>query len=253
MREFVMPGMPESNVIGAGASQSASAASSEYRMYNAWEGDTMERQGNQSTAHIDQEAAMEELRERYAHGALPLEEFRRLMGAVMVTTDPAELQAIIGQLPPNPSGNRALAQSVASYPTNQPYRGAGRPLASGSSITAVFGSVDRRNVFWELGPELDVTALFGEVKLDVRMARLTAEESVLRLNAIFGEVSVIVPAGMRVYVDSSARFGEVSLPGRRSIEGIVSRDSLALGNDKSGFTLRIEATATFGEVKIRTA
>lgn len=246
-----MSGVPESNLSGAGASQSASAANSEYRSYNAWEGDNMERQGNYPTAHIDQEAAMEELRERFAHGDISLDELRNLMGAIMVTTDPVELQAILNQLPPSQSGSRALSQSASSLPMNRSYRG-GRPMTTGSSITAVFGSVDRRSVFWELGPELDVTALFGEVKLDVRMARLTAEESTLRLNAVFGEISVIVPAGMRVFIDGSARFGEVSLPGHRNVEGIVSRDSVALAGDNSGYTLRIEATATFGEVKIRT-
>lgn len=189
---------------------------------------------------MDQQTAMEELRERYARGGLPLDEFRRLMGLLMVTTDPAECQAILDQLPPEPERH-------VSAPL--PHSG---PLASNRPfhrLSAFFGQVDRTGSLWELGPETQVNATFGEAKLDVRMARLSEGENILRLNALFGEIKVIVPQGMRVYMESSARFGQVTAPGH-TIGGITMHDEFALGRSETSSYLRIEAVATFGEVKV---
>ena len=189
---------------------------------------------------MDQATAIEELRERYARGGLPLDEFRQLMGTLMVTTDPAECQAILDRLPPEPAG--ALSIPIAR-------REPARRSSGGQRISAWFGSVDRSGDLWELGPETEVSAVFGEVRLDVRMARLVEGENILRANALFGEVTIIVPQGLRVYIESQARFGEVSVPGH-TIGGIAAGDNFSLGNTSAGSYLRIEATATFGEVKI---
>lgn len=194
---------------------------------------------------MDQQTAMEELRERYARGGLPLDEFRRVMGQLMVTTDPAECRAILGTLPPEPDQPRAVSAPLPS---------SSRPLESprggrAHRISAFFGEADRTGALWELGPETLVSATCGEVRLDVRMARLSEGENILRLNALFGEIKVIVPQGLRVYMEGSARFGEVSAPGH-SIGGITMRDEFTLGEADAGSYLRIEATATFGEIKV---
>lgn len=190
---------------------------------------------------MDQQTAIEELRERYARGGLPLDEFRRLMGLLMVTTDPAECQALLDQLPPEPERHLSapLVRSGALVSGDRPIH----------RVSAFFGEVDRTGALWELGPETHVSATFGEAKLDVRMARLSEGENVLRLNALFGEVKVIVPAGMRIYMESTARFGQVSAPGH-TVGGITMRDEFALGRTETNSYLRIEANATFGEVKV---
>lgn len=188
---------------------------------------------------MDQATAIEELRERYARGGLPLEEFRRLMGTLMVTTDPAECQAILNQLPPEPPSALSVPLAHHGSASYSPVR----------RISAWFGEVDRSGDLWELGPETEVSAVFGSVRLDVRMARLTEGENVLRVSALFGEVTIIVPQGLRIYVESQARFGEVSVPGH-NIGGISLRDSFALGDANAGSYLRIQAAATFGEVSI---
>jgi len=201
-----------------------------------------------SQPDIDQEMAMEELRERYAHGTIDIEEFQRLIGLVMVTTDPRELQAIIDQAPPDPAAHRAVVASRSGgLAASASARRAARP------INAFFGEVDRSRHFWELGAETEVNATFGEVNLDIRMARMSEGPHVLRLNALFGEINVTVPRGMYVTVDSTARFGEVNAPGHE-IGGILARDELSLGAEGAGgISLHIEATATFGEINIRTA
>jgi predicted membrane protein len=192
---------------------------------------------------MDQETAIEILRERYARGGLPLEEFRRLMSHLMVTTDPVECQAILEELPKE-SEREAAPREVRQISTSR----------SGSRkahrISAFFGEVDRGGALWELGPETHVSATFGEANLDVRMAKLVPGENILRLSALFGEISVIIPEGLHVLVDSSARFGEVSVPGH-TIGGITVSDEFTLGDTSTASYLRIEANATFGEIKIR--
>ena len=204
---------------------------------------------------MDQQGAMEELRERYARGGLPLDEFRRVMGQLMVTTDPAECRAILDTLPPEPEQPRAVSPVSPVSPASGPLPAPSRPLESPRSgrrahhISAFFGEADRTGALWELGPETLVSATCGEVRLDVRMARLSEGENILRLNALFGEIKVIVPQGLRVYVEGSARFGEVSAPGH-SLGGITMRDEFTLGEAETSSYLRIEANATFGEIKV---
>ncbi len=188
-------------------------------------------------AIMDQATAIEELRERYARGGLPLDEFRRLMGTLMVTTDPAECQAILDSLPPEPARDPALPAAWSA------------PSGARHRIAAWFGEVDRSGALWDLGPEAEASAIFGEVRLDVRMAKLTPGENVLRLNALFGEIRVVVPKGLRIYIDSNARFGEVQVPGHHSVGGIAASDRFTLGTETPSY-LRIEATANFGEIQI---
>lgn len=190
---------------------------------------------------IDQETAIEELRERYARGGLPLEEFRQLMGKLMVTSDPVERLAILQSLPAEPAYDLPIIAQRISRTQAQ--------SARGHVISALFGSVDRSGSLWELGPETQVNATFGEVRLDVRMARLAEGENILRLNARFGEINVLVPRGLRVMIESNAIFGEVSVPGH-SVAGITAHETFALGETQNTSYLRIIATATFGEVEI---
>lgn len=191
---------------------------------------------------IDQETAIEELRERYAHGGLPLEEFRQLMGKLMITSDPVERQAILRSLPTEPAYEfPTIAQRIV--------RARAQAATPGHTISAFFGMVDRRGSLWELGPETQVNATFGEVRLDIRMARLAEGENLLRLNARFGEIDVLVPRGLHVLIESNAIFGEVSVPDH-SVAGITAHEAFTLGEARSASYLRIIATATFGEVKI---
>lgn len=190
---------------------------------------------------IDQETAIEELRERYARGGLHLDEFRQVMGKLMVTSDPIERKAILQSLPPEPISESATIARRVPRPSDQ--------RARGHTISAFFGTVDRSGSLWELGPETQVNATFGEVRLDIRMARLAEGENLLRLNALFGEIEVLVPRGLRILIESNAAFGEVSVPGH-SVGGISAHEAFALGETESASYLRIKAIATFGEVKI---
>jgi hypothetical protein len=210
---------------------------------------TTERQTQEGS--MDQEMAIEMLRERYARGGLPLDEFRQLMGTLMVTTDPTELQAIIDSLPPEVERSRSEVASprAARVVSAEP---AQRAMSPGvHRISALFGEVDRSGVLWDLGPEMQATAMFGELRLDVRMARLTEGLNVLRVHAIFGEVQVIIPEGMDVEIESHVQFGSVSAP-RSGADWSAGSAARERATSLTGRALRIIATATFGEVSIRT-
>jgi len=189
---------------------------------------------------MNQVTAIAELRERYARGGVALEDFRRLMGELLITTDPSACQAIIDQLPPEPDFDPfTRPDTVTPARASQTHR-----------ITAFFAEVDRSDTLWELGPRTDVRATFGEVRLDVRMASLTPGENVLNLHATFGEIRVIIPSGLRVHVEGSVRFGEILVPGYTN-SGITGHQSTTFGSASTGSWLRINAAATFGEVVIR--
>ena len=211
---------------------------------------------------MDQETAIETLRERYAQGGLPLEEFRRLMGKLLVTTDPEECQALLDELPPAPPAPPApepIAQRGVARRDAGPWRQEGGETQANPNvhrIMAMFGKVDRSTVLWDLGPEMQATALFGDVSLDVRMARLVEGENVLRVHAIFGEVKLTIPEGMDVTIHSTAQFGEVSTPrqwGRWGDWGERgARAPSSPAPSTAGRRLTVYATATFGQVSIRT-
>jgi hypothetical protein len=207
---------------------------------------------------MDQETAIELLRERYARGGVPLEEYRRLMGKLLVTTDPTECQALLDELPPAPveveaargADDAPAARGVSRYEATAG-RGTGSPEANPNAhrIMALFGTVNRSDVLWDLGPETQATAVFGEVKLDVRMARMVEGENVLRVHALFGEVRLTIPEGMDVTIHSTAQFGEVSTPRQLGRVDPPRREAQA---PAAGRRLVIYATATFGQVTIRT-
>jgi hypothetical protein len=227
--------------------------------------DRMRAQGRRSTdwrstdweATMDQETAIELLRERYARGGVPLEQYRQLMGKLLVTTDPAECQALLDELPPAPaevSESRAADEPARARGVSTDTSDARRSSQSTANpnthrLLAMFGSIDRSEVLWDLGPETQATALFGEVKLDVRMARLVEGENILRVQAIFGEVALTIPEGMDVTIHTSVQFGEVSVPRLLRDTGAGRRD---IPPQQSGRRLIVYATATFGQVSIRT-
>lgn len=82
-----------------------------------------------------------------------------------------------------------------------------------------------------------LTAVFGEVKCDLRGA-IIKEDQVINCSAIFGGIDIFVPANVKVKIKSNSAFGGVSNEKRRNPEG----------NAK---TIYINATCVFGGVEIK--
>ena len=84
---------------------------------------------------------------------------------------------------------------------------------------------------------VDLTAVFGGVKCDLKNALIEAD-AVINTTSIFGGIDIIVPENVRVKIKSSSIFGGVS-DGRKHAE------------NKEGHTIYVNATCLFGGVDIK--
>lgn len=84
---------------------------------------------------------------------------------------------------------------------------------------------------------VDLTAIFGGVKCDLKNAVIEAD-AVINTTSIFGGIDIIVPENVKVKVKSSSIFGGVS-DGRKYVE------------NKEGHTIYVNATCLFGGVDIK--
>ena len=82
-------------------------------------------------------------------------------------------------------------------------------------------------------------SMFGEIKLDLREAQPTSEGATLDATALFGALSIRVPKEWRVEVNGAPIFGSIN--NQAIADGSPSEDAP---------TLKIDALALFGEVKI---
>lgn len=104
----------------------------------------------------------------------------------------------------------------------------------GKSVVAIFGSQDLKVTEKYLGG--DVEAIFGSIDLDISEAKLETETPI-KINAIFGGVTIQTPKDVNVIVKSVPIFGGV--------------ESKVKSNEKAKKTIYIEAVAVFGGVEIK--
>jgi predicted membrane protein len=89
------------------------------------------------------------------------------------------------------------------------------------------------------------TAIFGEVKLDLRQAELAPGEQRLDVTSVLGGAEVRVPASWNVIVDGTPVLGQVK--DKRWPAGAAPP-----GAGSGGSSLRIRGTAVLGEIKVDT-
>lgn len=104
---------------------------------------------------------------------------------------------------------------LAGYQVGPPEPGAQPPPAPPARLPrqdvqrlwAVLGECERRGT-WQVPAQLTVTALLGEIRLDLREAQLSAGVTTIEVRGLFAEVRIIVPDGYRVECAGSAILGE---------------------------------------------
>ncbi len=94
----------------------------------------------------------------------------------------------------------ALTADLAA-PAAQPIR-----IDNRRSVAAVFGK-ERRDGRWVVPDSLVVTAIFGEVVLDLREALLQARRITLLATVIGGTVELIIPEGVAVEMTGTSVLG----------------------------------------------
>jgi hypothetical protein len=92
-----------------------------------------------------------------------------------------------------------------ALPGAQPLR-----LDSSRTVTAFFAT-ERREGRWVVPDRLVVTAIGGQIVLDLREALLQAQHTVMYVSAMGGQVHLLVPAGLTVVTRNLS----ASLPGAR--------------------------------------
>ena len=98
-------------------------------------------------------------------------------------------------------GDLSVLTTDLVAPSAQPIR-----LDTRRSVAAVFGK-ERRDGRWVVPESLAVTAIFGEVVLDLREALLQASRITLLVTVIGGTVQLIVPEGVAVEMTGTSVLG----------------------------------------------
>ncbi|HEU5417833.1 MAG TPA: DUF1707 domain-containing protein [Streptosporangiaceae bacterium] len=127
----------------------------------------------------DRDQVIELLGQAAADGRLTLDEHAERAGRAHEARTLGELAALTADL---------------AAPAAQPIR-----LHSRRSVTGVFGR-EQRDGRWVVPASFPVTAVCGEVVLDLRGALLQAQRTVIYATVLAGHLEVIVPEGVAVQV-----------------------------------------------------
>jgi hypothetical protein len=137
----------------------------------------------------ERDRSVELLRTAVGEGRLTLEEFtERVERAQSARTD-VELAALSRDLPAARSG---AAAGVEVQPAGERHR-------------ALCSRISRSGP-WSLPARSAYSSIFGTIDLDLRQARLSADDTELEVFNLFGTVTVIVPEGVEVSVDGGGMF-----------------------------------------------
>lgn len=160
---------------------------------------------------VDRERVAEALRQAAGDGRLTLTELEERLDATFQARTYGDLQPITKDLPqgpyPIPGGvpvsqqwTKPPAARPASQPVPRPDYRPGTPVEK-EQINAIL-SEEKRNGRWEVPARLDVVPILGSVELDFTEAVVRSPEVEIRLGVALGSVTIIVPEGIDVRMDS---------------------------------------------------
>lgn len=147
------------------------------------------------------------LADAYADGRLDREEYDERLDAVWQAKTFGDLEPLTRDLVPSRQPQRYAPQPypAASYPA--PLSG----QVSSSQITTIMGSHTRALDNLRLAPRTAVICVMGETKLDLTRAQLDPTGHAITVFVLMGEVSILVPAGVKVCDDTTALMGETEI------------------------------------------
>lgn len=178
------------------------------------------------------DAALERLSQSFARDELSLDEFERRIDQAYASNAEAELEALVADLP-------AASPSALAHVPAAPLAPSARAPMRPRLALAVFGNVERR-VNGDIAPGATVSAVFGNVELDLRELALPPGVTELHVQAVFGNVELTVPPTIAVECAGTPVFGSFASLDRRPRAGAGEP------------LLRIVGRAVFGNVEIKT-
>ena len=146
----------------------------------------------------DRHRVAELLREAAGEGRLDIEELDERLEAAYSAKTYGDLVPLTADLPLNAPQNPTAPTPRVSVP--------GVPAVRYDSSLAIMGGTSRKGL-WEVGPTHTAFALMGGVDIDLREARLTSRETVIRAYAIWSGIDIYVNAYTRVIVDGVGIMG----------------------------------------------
>jgi hypothetical protein len=158
--------------------------------------------------------------------------FVQRLALVHEAPSPAAIDALVADLEPT-------GEAEAAYPA--PYMPPATLGAAANSLrlSAIF-STTTRDGQWIVPRLLDLKAICGEIKLDLRDALFNSDIVEIDVNVLFGSILLTLPAGTRVENEATAIFGATK-----------HKISPELGTEPNGLIVRITGELKFGELKIR--
>jgi len=139
----------------------------------------------------DREATVTRLQAAVGEGRIDLDEFGQRAGAAYAATTTAELDRLLADLPAPATAVPAPGELI----------GAG----SEAPISTVFGDV-KLAVTTAVPPR--ASGVFGDIRIDLRGLRTSADTVELQLNTVFGDVEVIVSEGVVAEMSGWTVFGD---------------------------------------------
>lgn len=183
----------------------------------------------------ERERAAEFLSERFAADALSLEDFEERVAAVYRVATRAELDALSSDLIHERRDVLASAPAVARVAVAE----ADSVPARGRRF-AILANLEHHSIA-VVPRHLDVSAILGNVELDLRDAKFGRGETEIQVNALFGHVGITLPSGTRVEQHVSGILGSFECPPSPRPHG------------PSAPSVTISGSAVLGAVEIRFA
>jgi Domain of unknown function (DUF1707)/Cell wall-active antibiotics response 4TMS YvqF len=164
----------------------------------------------------ERDRTVERLRDAAAEGRLTFEELADRIGVASAATHQAELERVTSDLP---------APAAVAAPTIE---------FAHSSVT---GDLERKGA-WVVPERSRWQAVFGDVRLDLREARVGASVVTIEVASVFGDIDLLVPEGIAVEVRVRTILGDV-------------RQEAGDAADSGAPRVVVTGWSVFGDVKVR--
>ena len=144
----------------------------------------------------ERDATMDRLREAAAEGRLTLEELTDRIEAAASAVMRSDLAPLTSDLP--------ATAAVGGATQTADVRGVGDVKRSGT---------------WTVPAENSFRTWFGNIKLDLREAQISAPETHIHARGLFGNIDLLVPEGVEVEVQARTQVGGTKLQAGSGIPG----------------------------------
>lgn len=190
-----------------------------------------------ASIELRRERVVQALCAHFARDRLTMEDLEARLEHAQDAQSDLELSGLIADLPPLDDGAPVATPLPGQFfalarPGDRP------PPAA--NILSMFATV-RREGAWAVPEFVEVRSIFGTTRLDLAGATLQPGTTTIDAVAVFGDVTIIVPPGVRIESTGSAIFGEFQ-------HKETPLDAL----DANAPVIRVTGSAVFGAVNIKT-